>query len=192
MELSRFRHPVAPSPVPRVGTFAAWRSSGRVQTIAERVEGLLEPPHAPRQDREHPPEQVRGRLQQSPEMGPIDDEQAQIGRRHDGRRPRLAVEEAHLAEEVARPEFAAESDRRAHRDGAVDEDEEGIPRLADLRHGRARGDLGDPRELRDAPQVVLGEAAEQRNALEMPYPRVMRWLRRAGLNLLARVQITEW
>ena len=64
--------------------------------------GLLETSHATGQNREHAPDQVRGLVQQSPEVGAIYDEQPEIGRRYDRRGLSLPIEQAHLAKEVTR------------------------------------------------------------------------------------------
>jgi hypothetical protein len=60
-------------------------ASGRILAMEYRVYSLLEASHATRQDRENPPNQLRGLIQQAPEMGAIYDEQPEIGRRHDRR-----------------------------------------------------------------------------------------------------------
>jgi len=53
--------------------------------MEDRVDRLLEAPDATGQDREHPPDQVWGLIQQSPEVGAIYDQQPKIRRRHDRR-----------------------------------------------------------------------------------------------------------
>jgi hypothetical protein len=77
-------------------------ASGRIGAMEYRVYSLLEALHATWQDRENPPDQVRGLIQQSLEMGAIYDEQPEIGRRHDRRGSGLPIDKAHLAKKVTR------------------------------------------------------------------------------------------
>lgn len=60
-------------------------ASGRIGAMEYRVYRLFQAAYAARQDRENPPDQLRGLIQQSPEMVTIHDEQSEIGRRHDRR-----------------------------------------------------------------------------------------------------------
>ena len=60
-------------------------ASGRIRAMEYRVDRLLETSHATRQDREHPPDQVWGLIQQAPEVGAIDGQQPKVRRRHDRR-----------------------------------------------------------------------------------------------------------
>src|SRR5262245_13629469 len=114
-------------------------------------------------------------------MGAIDAEQPEIGRRHDRGGSGLAIQQAHLTEEVTRLELAAGSDWRSHRGHAVDDDEEGIARVSNPGDHASFRDLDDPRELLDSTELVLVEPAEQRNSLEMSSVRI------AGGHGLARV-----
>src|SRR5260370_7144192 len=61
-------------------------------------------PDAARERDEHALRHLRGLLEERPEVEPLDDEQAQVGLRLDRGGARLAVEQAHLAEELAGPE----------------------------------------------------------------------------------------
>ena len=65
-----------------------------------RAYGLFQASHPTRQDREDPPDQLRGLIQQSPKMGAIHDKQAEIGCRHDRRGSRLPIHQAHLAKTI--------------------------------------------------------------------------------------------
>ena len=56
------------------------RRSGRIRALKYRAYSLFQASHATRQDREDPSDQLRGLIQQSPKMGAIHDEQAEIGR----------------------------------------------------------------------------------------------------------------
>src|ERR1700687_4571345 len=60
-----------------------WPRLGRIRTLEYRAYRLFQASHATRQDREDPPDQLRGLIQESPKMGAIHDEQAEIGCRHD-------------------------------------------------------------------------------------------------------------
>src|SRR4029453_11108600 len=107
--------PAHPPPPPAAACTAACRSgpprderrSGGVRAPENGVNSLLQPADAARQDHEDTPDEGGGPVEQLPEMRPIDDEQAQVGTRQDRGGARLAVEQAHLAEEVARLELAA-------------------------------------------------------------------------------------
>src|SRR6185436_4988304 len=121
---------------------------------------------------ENSPGQVRGLLHQPPEVQAIDNEQPEVGHRHDCRGSGLPIDQAHLAKEVTRPQLATSSDRSSHRHHAVDDDKERIARLSNLRDDSPHRSLDDPRELGDSTKLVLVEPAEERNSLEMSYPRI--------------------
>jgi hypothetical protein len=75
-------------------------SSGRIRALEHRAYRLFEASHATRQDREDPPDQLRGLIKESPKMGAIHDEQAEIGCRHDRRGSGLPIHQAHLAKTI--------------------------------------------------------------------------------------------
>ena len=66
-------------------------SLGRIQALKDRAYSLFQASHATRQDREDPPDQLRGLIQQPPKMGAIHDEQERAQRRMAALRPRLSV-----------------------------------------------------------------------------------------------------
>src|SRR5262245_32164403 len=76
--------------------------SGRTRSVQDRVLRLLETSHTTREDHEDPPDQLRCFLEQPPELNAVNDEQPDVGRRDNCRGTRLPVEQAHLAEEIAR------------------------------------------------------------------------------------------
>jgi hypothetical protein len=61
--------------------------------------------------------------------------------------------------------FPAARCRLGHRGDAVDDDEERIRRVADLRDGGPHRHLDDPGELRNATQLILVELTEEGDAL---------------------------
>src|SRR5262249_46689465 len=140
---------------------------GGIRPLEDRLDRLLQAAHATRQHREDPLDQLRGLVQEPPEVRAIDDEEPEIRQRHDRRRSGLAIYQAHLAETVARPELAPGPNRSPHRRHAVDDDEERIPRIADPRDHRPGGNIEDLRELGDPAKLGLVEPAEERYALQM-------------------------
>jgi hypothetical protein len=74
--------------------------SGRIRALKYRTYRLFQASHATRQDREDPPDQLGGLIQQSPKMGTIHDEQTEIGCRHDRRRSGLPIHQAHLTKTI--------------------------------------------------------------------------------------------
>jgi hypothetical protein len=120
---------------------------------------------------------ARERLQQRPRhLGMLFDERfelpdrkavaEEIGRRSDGRRAGAFVDERDLAEVVAGPEsgphFSADADRRI----SLDDDEES-GRAGPLGgHRRALGEAPFLHLARQAFQVVVGQAGEERHLAE--------------------------
>ena len=155
------------------------------------MDRLFEVSHATRQDRENPPGEVRSLVQQPAEVGAIDDEQPEIGRRHHCRGSGFPIDQAHLAKEVTRSELATSSDRSSHHHRAVDDDEERIAGLSNLRDDLPGRRLDDPRELGDSTKLVFVEPAEERNSLQVSYPRIAGGPGRASVCRLCFVRIME-
>src|SRR4029450_563508 len=85
--------------------------------------------------------QVGNLAQDALEVLPVDHEHAQGGRGAHRDRARTAVEQAHLAEEIARPEEYPLLAWLLHRRRAVEDDEELVAGLAGPRARSARGHL---------------------------------------------------
>src|SRR5713101_8160274 len=139
------------------------RSSARSRDF-----GALVSPDTARERDEHALRHLGGLLEERPEVEPLDDEQAQVGLRLDRGRAWLAVEQAHLAEELAGPESHPLLRRDRHERRAVHDDEELLTRLALAAEHRALGDLDDLRDVGDRAQFLGAVVLEERHALEVP------------------------
>jgi hypothetical protein len=151
-----------------------------------RAYSLFQASHATRQDREDPPDQLRGLIQQSPKVGAIHDEQPEIGCRHDRRRSGLTIHQTHLAKTIPGLYLATSPDRSPHRRHTVYDDEKRITRVSNLRDNRPRRNFDDPGEFGDSAKLVLVEPAEERNSL-----RIAGRLGRANVCGLCLVRIME-
>src|SRR5215470_3994786 len=101
------------------------------------------------------------------EVLPIDHEHAQRRRRPHRDGPRPAVEQAHLAEEIARTQERSFLARLLHRGRAVDDHEEFVPGLTGARERRSRGHFHYPRDVGERPELFLRAVREQRHVLEV-------------------------
>src|SRR5436309_23194 len=104
----------------RWGSERARRASG--------VQRVLEVSETTREVHQHLLGELRDFPQELPEIRATDHEDAQVGLRLHRGRARLAVQQAHLAEELARAETMALVHRDRHQRRTVDDDEELVPR----------------------------------------------------------------
>src|SRR5262249_38139837 len=111
---------------------------------------------APRERDEETLSQLGHFTQHLLEVLPIDHEHAQRRRCPHGHSPRPAIEQAHLAEEIAgtqeRPLLAG----LLHRRRAVDDHEELVPGLTGTRERGSRGHFHHPRDVGERAELSLG------------------------------------
>src|SRR6266508_4337567 len=89
-----------------------------------------------------------------------------LGFRDDGRRPRGAVEQRHLAEVGARAELDLGAPAAADGRAAVEDDVERLARIAGADDRRLRVEAGDDGQTRDRSQVTRRHAGEERHVSE--------------------------
>jgi len=128
----------------------------------------LELADAAREIHEHLLRQLGHLPQELPEIHATDHEHAQIRLGLHGGRARLAVEQAHLTEELARAETVALVHRQGHQRRAVDDDEELVPGLALTREDRPFRDLDDLRDVGDGAKLAQAAGLEDGHTLEIP------------------------
>src|ERR1051326_2541344 len=143
-----------------------------------RVQRALELPQAARQHDEDRASQLRHFGEERLEIAAKDDEQPHVGLGAHGGRARLAVEEAHLAEELAGAEADALAPRHVDHRRAVEDEEELLARLAHAREHGPRRHLDHARDRRHRLQLLLRAVREDVDLLQVADLFVLRQPRR--------------